>query len=87
MKEKVLQAFKNIYKDKRLLAVQLNGFNHSIFYDSGDAESEVQVDRYSLYTKMGTEDAQRFFKDLSLDHHHNFKHEPKEFLFLRPEER
>lgn len=87
MKKEVLQAFKNIYKDKRLLAVQLNGFNHSIFYDSGNAESEVQIDKYSLYTKMGTEDAKKFFKDLKLDHHHDFKHEPEELLFVTPKER
>lgn len=87
MKQEFSEKFKEIYKGKRLLAVQLNGFNHTLFYDNGDGDSEVEIDRFSLYTKMGTDKAQKLFENLSLDYHYKFKHEPEEILFLTPEER
>lgn len=41
------QNFKAVFPDKRLLAVRLDGFSHSAWYDSGDAESEVEQLWYS----------------------------------------
>ena len=34
--------FKAIFPSKRLLAVKLDGFSHSAWYDGGDAGSEVE---------------------------------------------
>lgn len=87
MKQEFLEKFNELYESKRLLAVQLNGFNHTLFYDNGDGNSQVEIDRFSIYTEMGTQKAKKFFKDLSLDYHYNFKHEPEEIIFLNPEER
>jgi len=47
MKKEMLAKFKELYKGKRLLAVQLNGFNHTIFYDNGKTDSEIDIERYS----------------------------------------
>ena len=87
MKQEMLAKFKELYKGKRLLAVQLNGFNHSIFYDNGKTDSEIDIERYSLYHNMDDDKAKTFFEALKLNHHLNFKHEPKEYLFVRPLER
>lgn len=87
MKREMKKAFKDIFQGKRLLAVQLNGFNHNIFYDSGKTDSEVEIARYSLYTDMESSKAKAFFETLNLNHHIGFKHNAKEILFVSPQER
>lgn len=87
MKREMKKAFKDIFQGKRLLAVHLNGFSHSIIYDSGETDSEVENARYSLYTYMGDDKAETFFETLNLNHHNGFKHNAKEILFVSPQER
>lgn len=41
------QIFKTIFPNKRLLAVKLDGFSHSAWYDSGTKSSEVEQLWYS----------------------------------------
>jgi hypothetical protein len=36
------QDFKNVFPGKRLLAVKLDGFSHSAWYDGGTTESGVE---------------------------------------------
>ena len=45
-----LDRFTTLYKGKRLLAIQLNGFTHAVFYDDKSAGAPVgaySVDHYS----------------------------------------
>ena len=48
-KELLKSRFEKLYPNKRLLAIQLNGFTHTIFYDNGKAGEKVQVARYTNY--------------------------------------
>ena len=46
------QRFEENYKGKRLLAIQLNGFTHTVFYDNKKKGEKVEkenisIDRYS----------------------------------------
>lgn len=87
MKNDIKKVFDELYQGKRLLAVQLNGFNHTILFDSGETDSKIDIDRFSFYTKMGTDKAKKFFETLKLNHHIEFKHDPKEFVFVDPNDR
>jgi hypothetical protein len=48
-KELLKSRFEKLYPNKRLLAIQLNGFTHTIFYDNRKAEDKVEVARYTDY--------------------------------------
>jgi hypothetical protein len=48
-KEILKARFEKLYPGKRLLAIQLNGFNHSIFYDNGSSSDEIEISRHSNY--------------------------------------
>jgi len=48
-KEILKERFERLYPGKRLLAIQLNGFNHSIFYDNGSSNDEIEIARYSNF--------------------------------------
>lgn len=86
-KNDMKKVFKELYQGKRLLAVQLNGFHHTILFDNGETHGKIDIDRFSYYTNMGTDKAKKFFETLKLNHHINFKHDPKEFVFVNPNER
>lgn len=47
MREKLQERFEELYPERRLLAIQLNGFNHSVFYDYGEAREPIQIGRFS----------------------------------------
>lgn len=49
MKKILKSRFAKLYPNKRLLAIILDGFYHSVFYDDGTAESKIKIDRYSNY--------------------------------------
>jgi len=48
-KEILKSRFELGHPGKRLLAIRLNGFNHTVFCDSGTVESNVEVYRFSNY--------------------------------------
>lgn len=83
MKEKLQARFKEMYKDKRLLAVQLNGFTHSIFFDDGDANSKVECVHFSHYMDAD-EKLKYIFSDV---YHYAYKHNPLELIYILPNER
>ena len=90
MKKNIKDLFKKVYNDKRLLAIQLNGFNHTIFYDNGKSDSEINIERYSAYTDLGFDKAKELFNLLSkieIVYHEAYKHDPKEIVFIDPQER
>jgi len=85
---------KNILKErfdrghpgKRLLAIQLNGFNHTIFFDSGTRDSGVEVIRFSNYAPENNKlvPLTGMFDGYP---NHSYQGSPVEFLYVRQEDR
>jgi hypothetical protein len=48
-KQILKERFEAAYPGKRLLAIQLNGFNHTIFFDGGKPSDEIEIERYSNF--------------------------------------
>ena len=80
MKQMFEDRFKKLYPDKRLLAIQLNGFSHVAFYDSGTEDSRIETYNYSAYIDGKCE----LFDNIP---HSSYKQEPVEIVYIRPEER
>jgi hypothetical protein len=78
--------FEKHYPKKRLLAVQLNGFTHSVFYDNGKASDDIKIDRYSYYMPEGewSIGAMKMFHNVP---HHTFQFEPVEIVYVNKDER
>ena len=79
-----LQArFKELYPKKRLLAIQLNGFNHAVFFDNND--SRVKVERYSPYVEVAwqTPQSKALFEGYAT---YNYQGQPKEIVYVRKED-
>jgi hypothetical protein len=85
----------NSGKPLRLLAVQLNGFNHTVFTDTGTTDSSILPLRFSLYTNMNdgvnildsenlNEQLTQLFNGFG---HLVYKHNPVELVFIKPEQR
>lgn len=82
-----LQArFKELYPKKRLLAIQLNGFNHTVFFDNGSRTSPIEIERYSPYTVMDgqTQNTEKLFLGFSC---YAYKGNPIEYVYKKPEDR
>ncbi len=79
--------FKKYYpKGARLLALHFNGFTHSVIYDAGTRTSPVLQDHYSgcMPEAPGPSRAVGFFNG----HGHNqYQNNPKEIVFILPENR
>lgn len=82
-------------KPLRLLAIQLNGFNHTVFVDSGHSDSSILPLRYSVYVNMNddtnildsknlNEQLKQLFDGFG---HLVYKHDPVEIVFIKPEQR
>jgi hypothetical protein len=91
MKTALKKDFKAIYGDnKRLLAVQLNGFSHAVIYDNGRASSTIIIERYSPHlssferTGAYTKQAEKLLNQFST---YQYKHNPKEIIYTMPNDR
>lgn len=90
MKTELQNRFKELYPDKRILAVQLNGFDHKVYFDSGSKESNIEVEYHSphlsTYERRGlyTERAQKLLQTYPT---YEYQHNAQEILFINPEER
>jgi hypothetical protein len=49
MKTKLKERFEKLYPTKRLLAIQLNGFSHTIYCDNGKAKDKIEILQFSNY--------------------------------------
>jgi hypothetical protein len=80
-----------MFRNKRLLAIQLNGFSHSVFYDSGKTDSQVEIENYSGYTSQGIDsgfDNNNKLKDLfSGLPNYAFQNNAKEIVYIAPNKR
>lgn len=79
--------FSKLYPNKRLLAVQLNGFNHTIFADDGTGEGEVEIIRHNPNApEQGqlTPESTKFFEGYPT---YQYQGNPKEILYVHPNKR
>lgn len=85
LKDDLKSRFNEIFKgNERLLAIQLNGFSHSVIYDFGEKTSQIIKDEFSHYTDGATHKLYKIFDDIS---HYPYQNNAKEFVYIRPEER
>ena len=86
IKKEIQENFDRLYKSKRLLAVQLNGFSHKVFYDNGTKDSKVIVEEYSpwIKTERDNENTKKLLQWYST---YQYKGNPKEIIYVDPKER
>lgn len=85
--KKVLETrFKHYYPKKRLLAVQLNGFSHKVFFDNGKAEEDVMVHTVSFYApeQNWKSEAIGLFEGIP---HHSYQGSGEEVVWVYPNQR
>ncbi len=87
LKSTFQKRFDQLYPNKRLLGVQLDGFSHKIYADDGTGEGQVEVIRYIPQApEQGyiTPETTKFFEG-----HPNSKYQgnAKEIIYVRPDQR
>jgi hypothetical protein len=88
--EKVFQErFGRMFPGKRLLAVQLNGFSHIVFYDGGSKNHEIERMSVNCAPEQKTETvncdrAKAFFLGYP---HYCYQNNAKEICYVLPRER
>ena len=91
LKTKLAERFKAQYPDKRLLAVQLNGFSHKAFYDNGNKDSAIEVLEFSGYADSivdtGFENNDKLRPIFDGIPHYEYKHNATEIVYINPENR
>jgi hypothetical protein len=85
-KQVLKQRFKKLYPGRRLLAVQLDGFSHAVVFDGGNRDSKVTRESFSGCMPEGrwSAGAAGMFAGIG---HNEYQNNPKEIIFLLPEER
>lgn len=81
------ERFKELYKGKRLLALNLNGFTHSVWYDSGNKDSAIEQEVCSAYTggmNGFTSKAQELFKGYA---NYVYQNNAVYITYIEPEKR
>lgn len=85
LKDALEARFNEIFKgNERLLAIQLNGFSHSVIYDFGEKTSQIIKDEFSHYTDGATHKLYKIFDDVS---HYQYQNNAKELIYIEPNER
>lgn len=84
------QRFEKVFKGKRLLAIHLNGFSHSVIFDSGTKDSDIEQVHYSGYMSRSEKDnynmnkLEDIFSGIS---HYQYQNNAKEIIYVYPDER
>ncbi len=90
-KQLFLQRFKDLFPESRLLAIQLNGFSHKAFYDSGNRESRIQSYEFSNYLsacEIDNIDLNNKFKELfSGFPNFSYQNNALEIVYILPNQR
>ena len=82
-KAELKKRFAEKFPNMRLLAVQLNGFSHSIFCDYGSKTDVVECMDYSDWTGEGM-NLQDIFKGFP---HYAYQNNAKEYVYVLPDKR
>ncbi len=90
------EKFEREFPGKRLLAVHLDGFSHSVVYDDGTAKSPIKQADSSMYmsdaeARLYEDDEDRacrnFLKAAGFTSHMNYQNNALEILLVDPEDR
>lgn len=86
LKKTLKQRFKELYPGKRLLAIQLNGFSHRVFFDSKTSASNIECQDYSGCMPEGHWPASAILLFEGIGHA-GYQNNAKELLYILPNER
>lgn len=92
-KNEILKVFNENYKEQglRLLAVQLNGFSHKLFFDRGSWTDSIEVAEYSGCVSSAERSTFRNHTIaeavLSNIPHYCYQGAPEELIYIAPDER
>ena len=86
MKAKLKKRFKQVYPKQRILAIQLNGFSHKVFYDAGTKESKVKCDEFSGCMPEGNWSSGVCFLFDGIGHN-QYQNNAQEIVYVLPEGR
>lgn len=83
------QRFKEQFPNKRLLAIRLDGFSHTLFYDNPDqhsdgTEEDYELLRHTTAPEQNTQEANKFFADVP---HYVYQNNPWYHIWVRYHER
>ena len=84
MKKEFKARFNQLFKNKRLLAIQLDGFTHRVIFNSGRG-SRIYALSYSAYTEIDPEFNDKLKELFSGYSHYAFKHNATELIYIKPE--
>lgn len=85
LKQELENRFKKLFEpNARLLAIQLNGFSHTVFYDFGKKEDNIELKDYSRYTSTFDDKLSKLFNGIP---HYIYQGNPLEIVYVCPEER
>ena len=85
MKQELEKKFLEIYGNGcRLLCIQLNGFTHRVFYNTGKG-TEVVLEETSSYAPELFSKNTKAHKLLGDIPHHEYQGSPKEIVYVTPE--
>lgn len=83
--EKIAERFAAKLPNKRLLAATLNGFSHTLYYDSGTNESPIESFSFSEYAP---EMDWGFGKEILYGIGHiQYQNNPIQYVWIAPDER
>lgn len=85
LKQELENRFKKLFEpNARLLAIHLNGFSHTVFYDFGKKEDNIELKDYSRYTSTFDDKLSKLFNGIP---HYIYQGNPLEIIYVCPEER
>ena len=85
LKQELENRFKKLFEpNARLLAIHLNGFSHTVFYDFGKKEDNIELKDYSQYTSTFDDKLSKLFNGIP---HYTYQGNPLEIIYVCPEER
>lgn len=85
--QKLENRFKKLFEpNARLLAIHLNGFSHTVFYDFGKKEDNIESKHYSHYTPLSDLDDKlsKLFDGIP---HYTYQGSPLEIVYVNHNER
>lgn len=86
MRDKLLERFNKLYPKKRLLAIELNGFSHIVYYDNGKGTDAIEHDSYSYNMPEGnwTENSKMLFASIG---HIQYQNNAEQLIYVDIQER
>lgn len=84
MKEQIQKRFKELFPNKRLLAVQLDGFSHRVIYDEGTRSSKITAEEWSGYCDSKDSNLAKLFEGVP---HYTYQNNAQEIIYIDPKDR